>query len=212
MFKAIVTAIAMTVATSAYATDLPSRKPAPAPVASEAVPLNSVGFSVGPEYAADSYKKPTLMMYNLGYDRNVGGGASVGFAFGTTQGYPNGDLNQTIEGKVGYSKAIFDSVTARFGAGIGERFTNGANYTFYALRTGVDYKVTDNLTWNTIGYQFRSTFDSAYHGDYQNHDLRTGVSYSFAKNHSVSTSFYRSFDKDRNKVADGVLFGYSMKY
>lgn len=214
MKKAIISAVAMLLAAgSAYATDVPSKKTAPAaPVAEATEALNTVGVSIGPEYSPDSYKKPSSMMYNFSYDRNLGSGVSAGVAFGTTQGYPDGALNQTVEGKVGYSLPLVYGITARMGAGIGQRFTDGANYGFYAFRSGLDYKVTDKITWNAIGYQYRSTIDTAYRSAYENHDVRTGVSYALDKTQSVNAAVYRSFDKDGNKYADGLLVGYAVKF
>jgi hypothetical protein len=212
MNKAIITAVAMAFATSAYATDLPSKRAPLAPVAAQAEPVNSLSVSVGPEYTPDSYKKPSNMMYNFSYDRDIGSGVSAGVNFGTTQDYPHGTLTQNIEGKLGYSLPLMASVKARFGVGVGERFTNGANYGYYAFRTGLDYKVTDKITWNAIGYQYRSTFDTGYRSAYENHDVRTGLTYALDSKQAVNVAVYRSFDKDRTKHADGVLVGYAVKF
>lgn len=213
MKKAIITAVAMLFAGAANATDLPSKGVPKFPdIASSSSPANSIGFSVGPEANPGSYKKPTLWMYNFSYEREIANGLSAGANFGTTQAHPDGELTQTVEGKLGYSLPLFAGLKGRFGAGVGQRFTDGSNYGYYALRTGVDYKVTDRITWNAIGYQYRSTFDSVHRTNYENHDYRTGVSYALTDRQAVSAAVYRSFNKDHNKQADGFLLGYSIKF
>lgn len=214
MKKAIITAVAMLFAGAAYATDLPSRA-APKVIdleTGQTSPLNSIGFSVGPEATPGSYKKPSLWMYNFSYDRDIADNLSLGVNFGTTQDYPNGAMTQTVEGKVGYSVPLFAGFKARFGAGVGQRYTDGDSYGFYAFRTGMDYKLTDRITWNMIGYQYRTTFDTAHRVDYENHDFRTGVSYALTNRQSISAAVYRSYNKERSAAADGFLLGYSVKF
>jgi hypothetical protein len=214
MKKAIITAVAMLFAGAAYATDLPSKN-SPKYFDLETgtpAPLNSIGFSVGPEATPGSYKKPSLWMYNFSYDRDIAENLSMGVNFGTTQDYPNGAMTQTIEGKIGYSLPLGNGFKARFGAGVGQRFIDGDNYGFYAFRTGMDYKLTDRLTWNAIGYQYRTTMDAIYRTDYENHDVRTGLSYALTDRQSINAAVYRSYNKDRTAHADGFLVGYSVKF
>jgi hypothetical protein len=51
-----------------------------------------------------------------------------------------------------------------------------------------------------------------YRTNYENHDVRTGVSYALSNRQAVSATVYRSFNKDYDKQADGFLLGYSFKF
>ena len=214
MKKLLITAAAIAFATSAYATDLPSKKAAPAapaaaPVAASADNTISAGY--GFDYTPGEYSKSTATNYSVAYSRSLGGGFSAGVAAGTSQAADQGALKQTIEAQAGYKLPVFAGFTAKAGAGIGERFTNGANYGYYALRAGMDYSLTDNIVINAANYRYRNSFDAAY--DYESHQVGTGLTYKFAKDQSVNVSVARSYDKKWSaSTADSVTVGYALNF
>jgi len=212
MKKLLITAAAIAFATSAYATDLPQKKAAPAaPAAAPAASAdNTISAGYGFDYTPGEFSKSTATNYSVAYTRNLGAGFSAGVAAGTSQAADQGALKQTIEAQAGYKLPVFAGFTAKAGAGIGERFTDGANYGYYALRAGMDYSLTNNIVINTANYRYRNSFDAAY--GYESHQVGTGASYSFAKDQAVGVNISRSYDKDWNKSSDGVMLNYSLNF
>lgn len=212
MKKLLITAAAIAFATSAYATDLPSKKAAPAaPAAAPAASAdNTISAGYGFDYTPGEFSKSTATNYSVAYTRNIGGGFSAGVAAGTSQAADQGALKQTIEAQAGYKLPVFAGFTAKAGAGIGERFTDGANYGYYALRAGMDYSLTNNIVINAANYRYRNSFDAAY--GYESHQVGTGASYNFAKDQAVGVSVSRSYDKDWKSSSDGVMLNYSLNF
>ena len=212
MKKLLITAAAIAFATSAYATDLPNKKAAPAAPAAATVASadNTISAGYGFDYTPGEYSKSTATNYSVAYSRNLGGGFSAGVAAGTSQAADAGALKQTIEAQAGYKLPVFAGFTAKAGAGIGERFTSGANYGYYALRAGMDYSLTDNIVINAANYRYRNSFDAAY--SYESHQVGSGLTYKFAKDQSVNVSVARSYDKSWTSTTDSVTVGYALNF
>lgn len=212
MKKLLITAAAIAFATGAYATDLPNKKAAPAaPAAAPAASAdNTISAGYGFDYNTGEYSKSTATNYSVAYSRNLGGGFSAGVAAGTSQAADAGALKQTIEAQAGYKLPVFAGFTAKAGAGIGQRFTSGANYGYYALRAGMDYSLTDNIVINAANYRYRNSFDAAY--GYESQQVGTGLTYKFAKDQSVNISAARSYDKSWTATGDSVTVGYALNF
>ena len=213
MKKLLITAAAIAFATGAYATDLPNKKTAPAAPAAAAPAAsadNTISAGWGLDFTSGEYSKSTATNYSVAYSRNVGGGFSAGVAAGTNQAANAGALTQTIEAQAGYKLPVFAGFTAKAGAGIGQKFTNGANYGYYALRAGADYSLTDNIVINAANYRYRNSFDAQW--NYESHNVGTGVTYKFAKDQAVGVSVSRSYDKNWNNAGDGVMLNYALNF
>ena len=212
MKKLLITAAAIAFATGAYATDLPNKKNAPAaPAAAPAASAdNTISAGWGLDFTSGEYSKSTATNYSVAYSRNIGGGFSAGVAAGTNQAANAGALKQTIEAQASYKLPVFAGFTAKAGAGIGQRFTDGANYGYYALRAGADYSLTDNIVINAANYRYRNSFDAQW--NYESHNVGTGVTYKFAKDQSVGVSVSRSYDKSWNNSGDGVMLNYALNF
>lgn len=213
MKKLLITAAAFVAfATGAYATDLPNKKAAPAaPAAAPAASAdNTISAGYGFDYNTGDFSKSTATNYSVAYSRNVGGGFSAGVAAGTNQAANAGALTQTIEAQAGYKLPVFAGFVAKAGAGVGQKFTNGANYGYYALRAGLDYSLTDNIVINAANYRYRNSFDAAY--GYESQQVGTGLTYKFAKDQAVTVSAARSYDKSWNASGDSVTVGYALNF
>jgi len=206
----IVTTAALLMATTAYAGDLPSKATPAAPVQATASADTTITAGYGYEFAPNEYDASTATTYSLGVDRNLGGGLSVGAAVGTSQAADEGALKQTIEASVGYKIPLFAGITAKVGASIGERFTNGANYPYYTLSSGADYKLADNLTLNAIGYRYRNAIDDA--NDWESHQLSTGATFALNKTNAVFVKLARSYDSDFEASTDAITVGYKLSF
>ena len=212
MNKTIIAAIAAVAFTScAFAADLPSKLSAPvitedAPVAH----LDSISAGYGLEFEPGEYGDVTKSTYKVSYAHDFGSGIFLGADIGTNQVADQGALTQTIEGTAKWAVPVGFGVTANIGGGIGERFTDGSNYPYYALRAGADYHVNDNVTINAISYQYRNTFDTA--NDWESHKLTTGATFALNKSYSVYANVSRSFDADYEATSDAVTTGVTLKF
>lgn len=213
MNKLIISTVALVLATSAYATDLPSKKkapaaPAPVAAAQAAASTDSLTAAYGQDLA-NNFGSKSDDVYQLTYKHNLGGGFAVGGMAQTTQ-VPGSQLNQNLEAQASYSLPAFAGVTATGKVGIGEKFS-ATNFSYYALYGALDYKLMDKVTWNALNYRYRSAFDTAANG-YQSQQIGTGVSYDINDTYAVSAKIYRNYDTSFNATGDQAMLGLSVKF
>lgn len=205
MKKYIVIA-AMLATTTAFATDLPNKNTAPAAPAAK-VSSDSLSVTYGQDLGTNFGAKVDDA-YGVSYKHNIGGGLSVGAAASTTQA-PSSQLNQNLEGQVGYALPAMAGVTLSGKAGVGQRFST-TNFPYYALYGNADYKIGP-ITINALQYRYRSAIDSAANG-YQSHQLGTGVTYDINDTYSVSAKVTRSYDTSYNATGDAITGGLTIKF
>ena len=213
MNKLLISVAAVMLATSAYATDLPSKKSAPLPTPAPVVAASS-DDSLTVSYGQDlgnNFGAKVDDAYQLSYKHNLGGGLSVGGMAKTTQ-VAGSQLNQNLEAQVGYALPAMAGVTVSGKVGVGEKFTT-SNFPYYALYGAADYKVMDGLTLNAVQYRYRSAIDSNQYG-YQSHQIGTGVTYDITSKYSVSAKVARNFDNTSsyNATGDEVMVGLTVKF
>ena len=220
MKKLLITVAAVMLATSAYATDLPNKKKAPAapaPVAAAtatAESTDSLTAAYGQDTAVGNLGSKTDDIYQMTYSHKLGNGVAVGGMAQTTQ-VPGSQLNQNLEAQASYTLPAFSGVSVTGKIGVGEKFTT-TNFPYYAVYGSADYKVMDKLTWNAVSYRYRPAFDTNTYG-YQTHQIGTGVTYDLASNYSVSAKVYRNYDASSsftNPTASGDAFmlGLTVKF
>jgi len=205
----------LTAATVAYAADLPKKTTPPVPTASStsvAAPADTtLSFGFGMEADTGTYDKANKYVYKLGIEHNVGSGFFVGGNAETSQVQPNdGAIKQNLEALGGY-KMPLGPVTIKGSFAVGERFTTGNNFPYYAARVGADYKVTEALTWNAVQYRYRNSFDHSANA-YESHQIGTGLTFDFAKNQAVFANFYRNLDSSYAATDNGVTMGYKVAF
>ena len=213
MKKLIISVAAVMLATSAYATDLPSKKSAPLPTPAPVVAASS-DDSLTVSYGQDlgnNFGAKVDDAYQLSYKHNLGGGLSVGGMAKTTQ-VAGSQLNQNLEVQAGYALPAMAGVTLSGKVGVGEKFTT-TNFPYYALYGAADYKVMDGLTLNAVQYRYRSAIDSNQYG-YQSHQIGTGVTYDITSKYSVSAKVARNFDNTSsyNATGDEFAVGLTVKF
>ena len=215
--KIITTTLVALLATAsvAFATDLPSKKKAPAAAApaaaTEAVAAASTD-SLKVEYGQDlgtNFGAKVDDAYTVTYKHSIGGGFAIGGMAQTTQ-VPGSQLNQNLELQGSYALPAIYGVTLTGKAGLGEKFST-TNFAYYALYGNADYKVNDSITINAVGYRFRSAVDSNTYG-YQSHQLSTGVTYDINKSYSLNAKVARNYDTSWNATGDAFTVGATVKF
>lgn len=216
MKKLLITAAVMALATSAYATDLPSKKKAPAapaPVAAAPAAAPTSADSLTVSYGQDlgtNFGAKVDDAYSVAYKHSLGGGFSVGGVASTTQA-PNSLLKQNLEVQAGYALPAIYGVAVSGKVGVGERFVDSGNFPYYALYGNADYSLGHGLTLNSFGYRYRNAIDSASYS-YQSHQLSSGITYEITPTYSVSAKLARSYDSAFNATGDSVTAALTVKF
>lgn len=155
MFKSIVTAAALVVSTAAIASDLPSRRPAPAPVFTQASPY-FVGVRGGLNYKAGDQNY--TVGGNAGYEVNSYVRGEVGYDF-LENSNDNSKRQNIVTGNVigQYPLAILSMTPYALG-GVGYRWMEGENRAIYNVGGGVRYGVTGNIEVDGR-YRYITDFD-----------------------------------------------------
>jgi len=213
MKKLLITVAAVVLATSAFATDLPSKKKAPLPpVATVETASSSDSLSVAyGQDLAKNFGSKSDELYQLTYTHNLGKGFTVGGMAQTTQ-VPGSTLNQNLEAQVGYALPSFSNVTLSSKIGVGERFGT-SNFPYFAVYGNADYRVNDKFTINALQYTYTSAFNSGRDG-YQSHQLGTGVTYNINSKYSLNATVARTFDTTTNfnTTGDQIMVGLTTNF
>jgi len=215
MNKLLITVAAVLLATSAYATDLPSKKkapPAPAPVAATTTAPTSVD-SLNVQYGQDlgtNFGSKVDDAYQVSYKHSLGAGFSVGAMASTTQA-SSSLLKQNIEAQAGYALPVMAGVALSGKVGVGERFVDTGNFPYYAAYGNADYKVSDGITLNAVQYRYRNAIDSTTYS-YQSHQIGTGVTVDLNQTYSVSAKIARNYDSALNATGDFVGGSLTVKF
>jgi len=196
--------LAMT--TTAFASDLPSKKTAPI-IPVSATNTDSLTVSYGQDLGVDFGAK-TSDTYAVAYKHSLGSGFSVGGVASTSQS-TNSLLKQNIEAQASYALPAIAGVVVSGKVGVGERFTT-TNFPYFALYGNADYKLLNGVTLNAAQYRYRNAFDTA--NDYESHQIGTGVTIDLASNYAVSAKISRSYDADYNATGDAVTIGLTVKF
>jgi hypothetical protein len=216
MNKITMSAIALLALTAAAnAGDLPSKKTTPAAPVPVAEAVSTSSDSLTASYGQDlgnNFGAKTADSYKLTYTHGFANGFTIGGMAQTTQDTKN-VVKQNFEAQVGYKAPAFYGVVIGGKLGVGERLASTGNFPYYAVYGSADYKVMDKLTWNALGYRYRSAFDTGTHG-YQSHRLTTGLTYEITPTYSVSATVYRNYDTTSSYKAtgDGFEVGLTAKF
>lgn len=210
MKKLLITAAAVLLATSAFASDLPNKKKAPAapaPVAAATTPaaatsddslIASYGQDLGTNFGAKVDD-----IYQLTYKHNLGAGVFVGGMAQSTNDTSNA-LKQNLEAQAGYALPSMYGVVVSGKAGLGERFTT-TDFGYYALYGNADYKLSDKLTVNAVQYRYRNSFDTS--NNYASNQIGTGATYMLTNTWGVNGKIFRNYDTSFNSTGDGFQTG-----
>jgi hypothetical protein len=215
--KLITTALVALLASAsiAAATDLPSKKKAPAaPAAAPAAAVVAAATSsdsLSVTYGQDlgtNFGAKVDDAYGVTYKHTLPGGVFVGGAASTTQ-VPGSQLNQNLEAQAGLALPSMAGVSLSAKGGIGEKFST-TNFPYYAVYGNADYDLGNGFTINAVSYRYRNAFDTT--NSYQSHQVGTGVTYALNSTYSVSGKVYRNLDSGFNATGDAFAIGLNVKF
>lgn len=93
-----------------------------------------------------------------------------------------------VEGGVTYTAPIAGNLSGYGRVGFGQKFSTGADYSYYSVEPGVKYALTPALSVKA-GYRYRDAVSNA-NGD-QTRAVRLGAEYALTKNYFVGVGYDR---------------------
>jgi opacity protein-like surface antigen len=172
MFKSIVTVAALLASTAAFASDIPSRKAAPAPVFTQKASPYYVGVRGGLDYKKDDQNY--TVGGNAGYEVNSYVRGEVGYD------YVNNSDDKTKTGHIVTGNVIGQYPIATFLVtpyglgGVGYRWADVKNEAIFNVGAGVRYGITKSFELDGR-YRYISNFKN----ENTNNVLTLGVNYKF---------------------------------
>lgn len=111
-----------------------------------------------------------------------------------------------IEAGATYAVGTYNDVAFTVRGAVGEKFTNGDRYSYYAIEPGASYAVNDKLSLNTA-YRFRTAFSDSY--DDETHQVKVGAAYKVSQNTAILASVGRSWGDSQY---NSFNLGYGIKF
>ena len=134
-------------------------------------------------------------LYSLAvkHDLNNTFAADVGFGNQVTDG--TGALSTRLEAGITGTTALFGSVKGYTRVGLGQKYTNTTDFTYYSVEPGVSMPVGPFVAKVGVRYRSATKLDSD-----QTHTARASLSYALNKNDSVAVGYDRIRGDSNNNV------------
>lgn len=118
----------------------------------------------------------------------------------------SGDISNRLEVGLTQKYDLGGGFSAYARGAVGERWSNGDNFSYYSIEPGVKYAVTPALGVK-VGYRYRDSFGD--NNDFQTNTLRLGAEYAVTKNGSIAVGYDRFY---KDSQYNGLNVGYNFKF
>lgn len=118
-------------------------------------------------------------------------------------GGKNKEIKDSIMGRIRKDYKITDDIKVGLRLGVGERFTQKADYSFYTIEPIAYYYITPDWNVNVL-YRYRNAFNDV--NNYQTDTWKFGTSYKVTPNDELGIKFTTKYGDSESK---GVEFTYS---
>lgn len=115
----------------------------------------------------------------------------------------NKEIKDSIMGRIRKDYKVTNDIKVGLRLGVGERFTQKADYSFYTIEPMAFYYITPDWNLNVL-YRYRNAFDTA--NNYQTDTWKFGTSYKVTPNDELGVKFSTKYGDSESK---GVEFTYS---
>jgi hypothetical protein len=150
----------------------------------------------------------------VNYTRTFDEGTTVGATVESTVGSHKELTGTLVEAELGQNVDlwIFKGYAK---AGVGEQFNQFHNFPLWDVTAGLDTRLSDYWTWNTIKYRHRASFDAA--DNVQGDRLQTGITYNIDTSDAVTVGAFHDFhqwdfSKEDFKDGNGVSVGFTRSF
>lgn len=145
-----------------------------------------------------------------GFNLTVGGVVAPGIALDLKTEFRLTNGSETISNRVEagatYDIGTYRDVKFAVRGGLGEKFTNGDNFTYYSIEPSASYAINDDVTVTT-SYRFRDAFNNA--RAEETHQVKVGGAYKLTENTALVASIGRSWG---DVQYNSVNVGYRIKF
>ena len=172
---------------------------------------SSVGVTITSNRDEGDFSIPKNLQYQLSGEHTFIDGLILGGSFQYTDTAFSDRTSQNLEGSIGYRLPLNFGFSLIGTAGLGEHWRENPNASFpyYVLRVAVDFTLNQDITWNTISYRFRDSFD---HSDnYDTPQVATGFTFKLDAQSSISAKITRNW-KDGQPSSTGVSLGFKQRF
>lgn len=171
---------------------------------------NSIGFEIANDREPDDFGESKDVKYQIDGAHNFDSGVILGGSFQYTDAAQGKKDSQNVEVTIGYRLPLGQVFSVAGSSGIGVRFSGSDDaFAYYVLNVGADIRLTEQVTWNALGYRYRNAFDTD--NDYDTPQVSTALSFKIDHANSVSTKLYRSW-KDGNPDETGLALGFKHEF
>lgn len=160
------------------------------------------------DYAFRNYDNKTASQN--GINLTVGGVVAPNIALDLTTEFKVENGSKTISNRIEtgatYTVGTFRDIKFAVRGGVGEKFADRSNFTYYTVEPIVSYAVNDDVTVTT-SYRFRDAFRTV-HAD-KTHQVSVGGAYKLTENTALVASISRSWG---DVQYNSVTVGYGIKF
>jgi hypothetical protein len=121
---------------------------------------------------------------------------------GQTNG-KNKEIKDSMMGRIRKDYKLTNDLKVGLRLGVGERFTQSSDYSFYTIEPMVQYNITNDWNVNAL-YRYRNSFDQT--KNYQTDTYKIGTSYKVTPNDELGFKYSMKYGDSR---ANGVEFTYA---
>jgi hypothetical protein len=172
---------------------------------------NSIGVEFAPEFRArsgalvDDYVKA-----NFAHTFESGLISATTFQFTDRM---SGNATYRIETTLGYSIKLNETWSLPLSGGVGFRWDEdpasqpGPTFAYYVFNAGLNMRISDSWTWNTISARWRDAFE----GDWQTPKITTGLTYAIDQRNSIYANVgyaWKNGQPDKISIAAGYKYGF----
>ncbi len=171
---------------------------------------NSVGFEIANDRDPDDFDVSKDVKYKIDGAHTFDSRVILGGSFQYTDAANGKKDSQNLEVTIGYRLPLGHVFSVMGSSGIGARFSGSDDtFAYYVFNVGADLRLTEQVTWNAVGYRYRNAFDTD--NDYDTPQLSTGLAFKIDQANSVSTKFYRSW-KDGDPDETGLALAFKHEF
>lgn len=172
---------------------------------------NSIGLTITSNRNPNNFGIPRSTKYQFNARHTFDSGLNLGGSFEFSDTAFSDRASKNLEGTIGYGIPLNYASFLTVSAGIGERWhQNPSNsFPYYVLRIGLNFELTQDITWNAIAYRFRDAFDAD--ENYNTPQIATGLTFKVDENSSITAKVARNW-RDGSPSSTGISLDFKRRF
>ena len=172
---------------------------------------NSIGVTITSHRNPHNFGIPRSTKYQFNAGHTFDSGWNLGGSFEYSDTAFSGRASQNLEGTIGYSIPLNYASSLTASAGIGERWHQNpsTSFPYYVLRIGLNFELTQDVTWNAISYRFRDAFDAD--ENYNTPQIATGLTFKVDEHSSITAKVARNW-REGSPSSTGISLDFKRRF